>query len=622
MRLKYKKKGNRHNHRQKFSASRRVESMPSIKKKSSRKIFVKLDNAPYVYRDAGSDFSILLSHYRYRDVFSQPLEVESLKLLEKSRSILTSKKIAKNFITRLDLSNHLIVSVDGEDAKDFDDAISLKKLDPTDDAIIKRKDKSTALYELGVHIADVSHYLKKDSPLDLEAKRRATSIYFPHSVLPMLPFTLSNDLCSLIEGKHRLTYSCIMKIDATGNILDYAFQESIVQVRRRCTYVEVDKVLDGKLNLGSELNNFFLEARLLQKILMQKRLNEGGLDFDLEDENVVLMDKKSSELVKEVRLKKRFVSERIIEDFMLLANQCAAMSMHKLGVGMFRNHDGPEMEKLQEINRLITMRGYTLPSHGSINPVLLHERKKKKSIEEEHLKENLTQKNRGKIQNKYQIFLSKVENGIHKRFFSKQILFSMMQARYAEKNLGHYGLGFVYYCHFTSPIRRYPDVIVHRLLKEIFADRFSIPALTKAKIDKSKFTSAIYTRSELKKLGLHCSVEERRAEACEREYKKLKIIRYLDSLSSAKVEFDGVVTGMNERGLFVRDNKTGIEGMIEASSLAEEVFFDADKFVFKNYSGRVRYEIGQVVRMHIRSLNFKKLLIDFRLIDRTTDNQR
>ncbi len=531
-------------------ASNRFFLTPSKSKKKTFNSLYLQDQFVYE-KDEKKDFEILLSRFAYPKDMALKVKKEAETLFKNAKTDLIKDHLAH----RRDFTKDFVITIDGEDAKDFDDAVFIKK--------------TKNGFDLHVHIADVSFYVKEETLLDKEAQKRATSVYLMTQVLPMLPFILSNHLCSLVEGEKRLTFSCLMKIDWEGNIKHNEFVSSVIENKRRCTYQEVDQVLENKLDLGKSLNQQIHLMKELQIILTQKRIEEGSVFFQKKEMGFLMQQEK----IKSLFLKPDLTSERMIEEFMLLANQCAANFIEKNKHGLYRVHEEPDQEKIAAFKTLVCLKKYSFPKKGVINPLI----------------------KKGK--NKYQMFLESVQNHFHKNLFSYLLLISMKQARYETKNKGHYGLGFKAYCHFTSPIRRYPDLVVHRLIK--------------ASLNQKKKP---YSSLELEKIANFSSFQERKAEQAEREYKKLKCLRYLENCEEGIIFKCGIVR-IFEKGLIVEDLQTGIQGMVSHSLFNRELFFDPSLLVLKNRKGKIIFEIGNEVKVVLKSLNFKRMFVDFKFLD-------
>lgn len=503
---------------------------------SKRKSYFEEKRRKITYGREEEDFSNLLFKYDLSDNFLDK-SLEELKIYDK----LDFEAI---YAKRKDLSSNFIITIDGETAKDFDDAISVSK---------EENDR----YRLGVHIADVSFFVHAGSSLDLEAFDRGTSVYLIDRVVPMLPFRLSNDLCSLVEGRKRLTLTCDMTINSKGEIYSYEFYFSVIENKRRTTYKEVESVLSGENSFGDEFDAFIKLCLELRNILHAKRVNEGSveiesneLDFKLDGEGHVI----------DVHEKERLFSESIIEEFMLSANQCAANFLKKHDTGIFRVHEAPYLEKLEAFNEIVKQKGFDLPKGGSFNPLLK------------------------KAKNKYQIFLEQIKDRSLKKIFSYYLLTSFNKAVYDENSVGHYGLAFKNYTHFTSPIRRYPDLIVHRLIQKIMASKI-----------------ILYKKKALTDIAKQSSHRERRAVDAEREYWKLKSMRYLQNKIDEK--FECIVSGKTEFGYFLKELKTGIEGFCQYS------------YYLPPKENKSEFEVGDRVWAKLVSLDFRNVHIDFRITD-------
>lgn len=506
------------------------------------------DFGPFYEKTEENDFSIFLQRFSYPEKFDQKVKIEAQKVWKEYQQHLKSYALDKKSLhlwkDREDLTDWDIFSIDGEDAKDFDDAISLKK--------------EKGEYHLGVHIADVSAFVAKNSELDQNAGLRTTSVYLIDRVIPMLPRELSNDICSIVAGEIRLAVSVFFVYDAKGVLQKTRFCNSIIKSLRNCTYKEVQDFYDGKQSLPAKIEKSLVEMKKLKEKLSAKRFSEGSMSFEEQEQKWIYQGNK----IVDVEVKKRVFAEELIEEFMLEANKVVSQELLRYGVGIFREHESPAKEKVQLFYQLLKKMKKKLPRRGSENPL-------EKTGE-----------------NKYHLFLQSIKDEKERVFFSKILLTSMQQARYSHKNKGHYGLGFKYYTHFTSPIRRYSDLVVHRILKEILKNEHGERKITTKKysggVKTSKETSRRarkegFDNESLKKIAEHCSEMERKAVKAEREFHKLKSIRYLNNLSpqQQKESFDAFVTGITFRGnVFVRLEKTGIEGMIKSESFPWPLWYD------------------------------------------------
>ncbi len=503
------------------------------------------------YSSPERDFDTLVKKFEFSINFTKKTESEL--------SPFNQKHIDNQIRDRVDLTSELTVTIDGEDAKDFDDAISLRKE--------KLSGSNKEKFILGVHIADVSHYVTKDSYLDEEALKRGNSTYLINQVIPMLPFKLSDDLCSLVEGKKRLTLSCEIVINEKGEIEKYNLFKSCIQSSRRFNYEEVDKILGGKLDSGKQFKKLFSLCRELKDILHQKRKKSGSIDIE-KLEPVFFLNER--DLIEKVVIKQRLESERIIEEFMLVANQCAADFLLQHHTGVFRVHESPKEEKLLNFQRQVRLHQFKLDNKGSVNPL----------------------KKPGP--NQYQLFLESIKDKKTKSLFSYLLLTSMNQAHYSETNIGHYGLAFSKYTHFTSPIRRYPDLIVHRLISKILLGK-----------------KTGYNNSLLSVIANQNSISERKSVDAEREYVKVKSVHYL--ANKIGEQFDCLITGIIPRGLFLMDTKTHIEGFVDGAWLGYKGYYDEKQSAYINNEQKLK--MGDAVRAELVSVNIKKLFIDFKLLE-------
>ncbi len=461
----------------------------------------------------------------------------------------------QELLGRRDLRHLPIVTIDGEDAKDLDDAVHIERL-------------PGGLYRLGVHIADVSYYVKENTPLDKEARERGTSVYLVDRVLPMLPPRLSNGICSLTAGVDRLTLSAQMDIDHRGQVVAYEIFPSVIHVHERLTYTAVRKMLvDNDADLHDRYSHLVPHLEHMERlcrILKERRLRRGAIDFDFPEIKVKLDDEgRPVELVKRVRS----IAESIIEEFMLVANETVAEHMHRIGVpSMFRVHDEPDSEKMEKLNHLLHTFGQTINKVDDVHPMVL------------------------------QKILAKIAGRPEERIISTVMLRSLKQARYEAENRGHFGLAARYYTHFTSPIRRYPDLVLHRLLRETFTSG-DISAKRRAKL-------ALL----LPKIALHASERERAAAEAERETVDLKKVEYMARFIGD--EFDGIISGVTSFGLFVElDN--GVEGLIHVSSMDDDFYHyrEEDYGLWGERTGKV-FRLGDIIKVRVAKVNAEERTID------------
>lgn len=457
---------------------------------------------------------------------------------------------AEEIAGRLDLRSDDIFTIDPEDARDFDDAVSLRKI-------------SDEIFELGVHIADVSHYVRPGKPLDVEAYRRGTSVYLTNGVIPMLPHKLSNEICSLNPAVDRLTYSVIMNVNSSGKVLDYKFAKSVIRSKRRFTYEEVQKII--RTGHG-DFSAFIKEMNTLAHSMAKLRNRAGSIDFDLPEAKFVFDELgRPVEIIKKTRLD----SHRLVEEFMLLANKTVATHIGRHGVKakpfLYRIHDVPDPDRIRELAVFVSHFGYSLNYDGTVS---------QKQLEK---------------------LLQSVEGKPEEYLINDIMLRSMAKAIYSEKNIGHFGLAFKYYTHFTSPIRRYPDLVVHRLLFDYENGNGSLD------LQKIKKMVAEVSASS--------SEAERRAVEAERESVKIKQVQYMSEHIGD--EFEGTVSGITSFGMFVEVDNLLVEGLVHVREMDDYFEFIQGQFKLKGRrSGKV-YQLGDRVRVKIFRVNMERHEIDF-----------
>ena len=460
---------------------------------------------------------------------------------------------------RMDLRDWQMVTIDGEDAKDLDDAVSLT-MDHEN-------------YILGVHIADVSNYVQEHSALDTEALKRGTSVYLVDRVIPMLPHALSNGICSLNQGEERLALSCIMTVNPKGEIIDHTITESVICVDRRMTYTNVKKILadhDPEVMAEYEpLVPMFEKMAELAAILRKKRMKRGSIDFDFPETKVIL-DKNGNPV--DIRPYDRNVATKLIEDFMLAANETVAAEYYWRELPfVYRTHEQPDSEKIQKLSTFINNFGYSLHI-GS---------------DEVHPKE-------------LQKLLEKIDGTSEEPLISRLTLRSMKQARYTVENTGHFGLAADCYCHFTSPIRRYPDLQIHRIIKDSLRGRLGEKRI------------GHYTQI-LPEVAKHASEMERRADEAERETIKLKKVQYMEKHIGET--FAGVISGVAEYGFFVELENT-VEGLVRVTSLTDDFYqYYEETYELVGEATNRRFKLGQQVRVTVDNCDRIMRTIDFTLAD-------
>ncbi|WP_338751395.1 ribonuclease R [Bacillus sp. FJAT-52991] len=466
----------------------------------------------------------------------------------------------KDTDNRRDLRGETIVTIDGADAKDLDDAVTVTKLD-------------NGHYKLGVHIADVSHYVTEDSPIDREAYERGTSVYLVDRVIPMIPHRLSNGICSLNPQVDRLTLSCDMEINEAGEVVSHEIFQSVIKTTERMTYSDVNSILvdkDEELRQKYEpLVPVFEDMETLAAILREKRKKRGAIDFDFKESKVLVdEDGKPTDVV----LRERSVAERLIEEFMLVANETVAEHFHWMDVPfIYRIHEDPKEDKLQRFFEFIT--NFGLIVKGTANVV--HPRALQEIIEA-------------------------IEGKPEEVVISTVMLRSMQQAKYNPDSLGHFGLSTEFYTHFTSPIRRYPDLIVHRLIRTYLINGEIDPA-TQAKWD-----------ARLSGIAEHTSNMERRAVDAERDTDELKKAEYM--LDKIGEEFDGIISSVTNFGMFVELPNT-IEGLVHVSYMTDDYYrYDERHYaMIGERTGNV-FRIGDEITVRVTNVNKEEQSIDFEIV--------
>jgi len=457
---------------------------------------------------------------------------------------------------RLDLRSELIITIDPEDAKDFDDAISLKK--------DKKGD-----WLLGVHIADVSYYVNEDSPVDKEARKRGTSVYLPGTVIPMLPEVLSNGICSLKEGEDRLTKSIFFTYSDDGRLVSSEIKHSVINVKKRLTYhIATKTLMESDEDDTDPVTNLLFEAGKLAKLLYKNRMEEGALELNLPEINIMVGEDGKIDTIEKTT---RDISHIIIEEFMIAANQAAATFMHqKCLPSVNRSHPEPDEDEMLDFAEFIF-------------------NCKNKRIDPFNKK-------------RLQAFLDEISDHPESYIINLMLLRSMKKAEYSTTQSSHFALGLEHYAHFTSPIRRYPDLIVHRLLDLFFKGQL-----------KSKSVKASWNE-KITGWAKHCSTTEKRAENAEREIIKLKLLRHMEEHADKVME--GIITGIQEYGLFVQIDEFQLDGLVHIRTLTDD-FYELDKkklSLIGTRKGKV-YSFGDVVNVKITKIDLLKREVDFAIIE-------
>ena len=551
-----------------------ISKKDCMKAKNNQKVVVQITKMPHDDKSAegkiieiigdidqaGVDMMSLIKEYDLPYEF--PMQV-----MNEAKAI--SQTIDENDIkNRKDLREEEIFTIDGEDAKDLDDAVNVKKL-------------PNGNYILGVHIADVSHYVKEGSALDKEAVLRGTSVYMLDRVIPMLPVELSNGICSLNQGKDRFAISCVMEINKEGKVVSSDIFKSVINVTRRMSYTNVQKILDNSdKDVVKEYSEFINHFKLMEKlahILKDRRAKNGSLNLDIPETKVILDENGIAVDVKKYEI--TFANE-IIEQFMLTANETVAEKFFWLEAPfIYRVHEAPDMEKVDELNKFLFNLGY----------------KVKTSQDEVHPKS-------------FAVVLDEVQGKPEERVISNLILRTLKVARYESENKGHFGIASKYYCHFTSPIRRYPDLFIHRIISKYLRSGYN---LSDEEIAKYSEQATRYAESS--------SEREKIAQKVERESIDIKTAEYMESHIGE--EYDGIISSIMSFGVFVQLENT-VEGMIRFDRLGDEYFiYDENTKTLLGENTKTMYHIGDSIRIRVIRASKELRQIDFEKVQNHEENQ-
>lgn len=499
--------------------------------------------------DPGVDILSIIYKYNINTVFPDDVKEEVANI--------NMEVLPNEYHGRRDLRDQMIFTIDGDDTKDIDDAISIEKF-------------ANGHYKLGVHIADVSYYVKEGSPLDNEAMERGTSVYLVDRVIPMLPHELSNGICSLNPNVDRLAISCVMEFDSTGKQLDYEIFPSVIKSRIQMTYKKVNSILEK--NVVPEGYEPYAETLRqmseLATILRKAKVKRGYINFDI-DEAKILVDENCKPT--EITVRERGVGENLIEDFMIAANECVATHIYFMNLPfIYRVHEVPKEEKIRSFLGFVSNLGYSVP--GDIKDT----------------KPTTMQR-----------ILKSLEDKPEYKILSSLLLRCMQKAVYKPVNLGHYGLASSCYTHFTSPIRRYPDTTVHRLLRTYLFDN---------KIDNSTIHK---WEEKLVYIADHSSDRERASVDCEREVEDMKMAEYMESHIGE--EFDGMISSVTSFGMFVElDNL--IEGLVPLRDMPDFFVYDEERMTLTGEKSHVKYTIGERVRVKVVRASKEDKTIDFEVV--------
>lgn len=536
--------------------------------KNSMKVLVKIISWPQKSRSAegmvvqligskgapGVDIlSIIFTHQ-----LPQSFPIEVMEEADKISETISTTELAK----RRDLRDKLMITIDGEDAKDLDDAVSVEQLD-------------NGNFLLGVHIADVGHYVAEDSVLDKEALERATSVYLVDRVIPMLPKKLSNNVCSLNAGADRLALTCMMEIDDKGIVVSHEIFESVIRVDFRMTYKVVTQILseqDRTLCLQyHEILSMLRNMEILQGILERKRIRRGAIEFHIPESKVIL-DKKGNPI--RIEWRENGIADKIIEEFMLCANETVAEHYFWMEVPfLYRVHEEPKSEDIIDVNKFLQALGYSIKGAGNtIHP------------------------------KSYQSIIKEVKGKPEEQIVNTVLLRSMQHARYDIEALGHFGLSAQYYSHFTSPIRRYPDLAIHRVIKELLHNGEHLEQKRVETLDR-----------KMERYASQSSQKEKIAEEAERDSVDLKKVEYMKPFVGEV--FRGKISGVTSFGLFVQ-LENSIEGLVHISTLVDDFYqFRQESFSLLGEHSRKIYQLGQSILVKLTRVSIEDRQIDFEVVE-------
>jgi ribonuclease R len=503
--------------------------------------------------EPGVDTRIIIRKFGIPDAHADEAVEEARRLGDQVRP--------RDIRARTDFRSVTTVTIDGEHARDFDDAITIERL-------------PNGHFRLGVHIADVSHYVREDSALDEEAYERGTSVYFPERAVHMFPAELATGLCSLNPHVDRLVQSCVMDVDARGSVVRYEIHDGVIHSDARMTYTAVNAILtedDAKtIAQYRELVPMFELMRELFEILHARRRRRGAIDFDLPETEVVLSEFGEIEAILP---SERNVAHRIIEEFMLLANETVAAHLESVGApALHRVHEAPDLKKVEDFEAFITTLGYSLAASGA-------------ALKPRH----------------FQKLIDRMRGTPEERPIAALMLRTMQKARYDAVSLGHFGLAAEHYTHFTSPIRRYPDLVVHRMLRE-------------SRNGASAGGRREELEEELPEVARHTSEMERRADEAERELLQWKKVRFM--ADKVGEEFDGFVTGVAPYGLFIELIEHFVEGLVHVSSMGDDYYrFVEQQHILKGENTRKAYRLGDKVRVQVVRVDMERRQVDLGLVE-------
>ncbi len=507
--------------------------------------------------EPGGDIKALIRQYKKTRVFPADVQSET----DSVETVLAARTTAEwEALGRRDLRDEVIVTIDGADSKDFDDAVAVRRL-------------NNGNWLLSVHIADVTHYVREGKPLDREAYNRGTSIYILNQVIPMLPERLSNGICSLNPGEDRLTLSVDMELDKRGQIVGHEIYEAVIRSKERLVYTDVSDMLEDpeapQWEKYGHIKDLLLDMEELAGLLRKRREAHGSIDFDL-DESYIKLDEEGRPV--DIGIAERRVANKLIEDFMLAANETVAEHFYWMGVPfVYRVHDKPQADRITELKRFLGRFGLILKgSADSIHPMALNE------------------------------LLSQAEEMEEQHVINTVTLRAMQKAVYSPECLGHFGLGMKYYCHFTSPIRRYPDLMIHRIIKESLHGE-----LTAERMDQLAV--------KVEEASTQSSVTERQAQEMEREADKMKMTEYMTGHIGEY--YDGIISSVTNFGFFVQLENT-VEGLVRAADLQDDYYmFQPEQYRLIGERYHKIYGLGDRVTIQVTRASVASREIDFALVD-------
>lgn len=528
-----------------------ITKYPEKGKKAEGKIIEVLGNV----NETGVDMLSLIKEHKLPSIFPEQVVEEAKKCGNR-----IDEQDIKN---RIDLRNEVIFTIDGAEAKDLDDAIGIKRLE-------------NGNYKLSVHIADVSYYVKPNSLLDQEALIRGTSIYMLGRVIPMLPRELSNGICSLNAGEDRFTLSCTMEIDKNGNIKSSEIYKAVINVTERMTYTDVQKILDNSdVEIIKKYEKYIDEFKLMEElalILKQKRLEKGYLNLDIPESKIELDSE--GRAINISKYETTFANE-IIEQFMLIANETVAEKFFWLDAPfIYRVHETPDYEKVQELNKFLFNFGLKIKAN----------------------KDNIYPKEFSKI-------LEEIKGKDEEKVVSHLLLRTLKVARYEDINKGHFGIASKYYCHFTSPIRRYPDLFIHRIISKYLEENYDV---------NEKFIEEYKKQAEER--AKQSSEREKIATKVERESEDIKKAEYMENRIGE--EYEGMISSVTSFGVFVELDNT-VEGLIRFEDLGNEYFiYDEDRKRLIGERSNIVYKIGDKVKIRVKDASKLLRTVDFEIIEK------